>query len=68
MAGPITIQRLARGQYQVHKHGQHVADVRRSTPEEFGHCAEMQWMLRHVTGRTDRHATYDDAVDEAHKI
>jgi hypothetical protein len=68
MAGPITIQRLARGQYQVLKHGNHVADIRRSTPEEFGHCAEMPWVLRHATGRIDRQTTYDDAVDEAHKI
>jgi len=68
MAGPITIQRLARGQYQVLKHGQHVADIQRSTPDEFGYCAEMPWVLLHTTGRIDRMATHEDAVDEAHKI
>lgn len=68
MAGPITIQRLARGQYQVLKHGHYVADIRQSTADELGHCAEMPWVLIHATGRIDRQATYEDAVDEAHKI
>ncbi|PXX94685.1 hypothetical protein [Halomonas sp. LBP4] len=68
MAGPIKIQRLARGQYRVLKHGCQVADIRRSTADELGHCTEMPWVLLHATGRIDRQATYADAVDEAHKI
>ncbi len=69
MAGAIRIKKTSRfNVYQVTKHNIPVATIRLSEEGEFGHITEVPWLLVSEAGRIDRHSTYQDAVDDAHKI
>jgi hypothetical protein len=69
MAGPYRIKQTRdQGIYEVLKHGQRVAILRRSDRDEVGHDDGMPWLLVSNSGRIDRHPYYRDAVDEAHKL
>lgn len=70
MAGAIRIKRPSAKEdaYKVYKNSHVVAHIRRSAPGESGHREDVPWLLVAISGRIDRYESFQDAVDEAHKI